>query len=141
MKSNAIRIYEYGGPDVLQWEEVDVPDPAAGEAQIRHTAIGLNFIDVYHRTGLYPTELPTGLGSEAAGVIEAIGTGVTDFAIGDRVVYTGRSNDAYSERRNFNATEIIPIPDLLSDEIAAAVKADIQIKPDIMTNNGFVNRV
>jgi len=121
MKSNAIRIHEYGGPDVLAWEEVDIPGPAAGEAQIRHTAIGLNFIDVYHRTGLYPTELPAGLGSEAAGVIEAVGTGVTDFAIGDRVVYTGRPNDAYSERRNFNAAEIIPIPDFLSDEIAAAV--------------------
>jgi len=121
MKSNAIRIHEYGGPDVLQWEEVEVPGPAAGEAQIRHTAIGLNFIDVYHRTGLYPTELPAGLGSEAAGVVEALGTSVTDFAIGDRVVYTGRPNDAYSERRNFNAAEIIPIPDFLSDEIAAAV--------------------
>ena len=121
MKSNAIRIHEYGGPDVLQWEEVDVPDPAAGEAQIRHTAIGLNFIDVYHRTGLYPTELPASLGSEAAGVIEAVGTGVTDFAIGDRVVYTGRPNDAYSEIRNFDAAEIIPIPDFLTDEIAAAV--------------------
>jgi NADPH2:quinone reductase len=121
MKSNAIRIHEYGGPDVLQWEEVDVPDPVAGEAQIRHTAIGLNFIDVYHRTGLYPTELPAGLGSEAAGVIESVGAGVTDFAIGDRVVYTGRPNDAYSERRNFDAAEIIPIPDFLTDEIAAAV--------------------
>ncbi len=121
MKSNAIRIHEYGGPDVLQWEEVDVPDPVAGEEQIRHTAIGLNFIDVYHRTGLYPTELPAGLGSEAAGVIESVGAGVTDFAIGDRVVYTGRPNDAYSERRNFDAAEIIPIPDFLTDEIAAAV--------------------
>jgi NADPH:quinone reductase-like Zn-dependent oxidoreductase len=72
MKSNAIRIHENGGPDVLQWEEVDIPDPAAGEAQIWHTAVGLNFIDVYHRTGLYPTELPTGLGSEAAGVVGSI---------------------------------------------------------------------
>ena len=121
MKSNAIRIHEYGGPDVLQWEEVDVPVPAEGQVQIRHTAIGLNFIDVYHRTGLYPTELPTGLGSEAAGVIKAVGADVTDFATGDRVVYTGRPNDAYSERRNFDATEIIPIPDFLTDEIAAAV--------------------
>ncbi len=121
MKSNAIRIHKYGGPEVLTWEEVDVPVPAEGQVQIRHTAIGLNFIDVYHRTGLYPTKLPAGLGSEAAGVIEAVGAGVTDFAIGDRVVYTGRPNDAYSERRNFNATEIIPIPDFLSDEIAAAV--------------------
>ena len=123
MKSNAIRIHEYGGPDVLAWEEIDVPVPTEGQAQIRHTAIGLNFIDVYHRTGLYPTELPAGLGSEAAGVIEAVGTGVTDFAVGDRVVYTGRPNDAYSERRNFNAAEIIPIPDFLSDEIAKSVSS------------------
>ena len=121
MKSNAIRIHEYGGPDVLQLEEVDIPDPAAGEAQIRHTAIGLNFIDIYHRTGLYPTELPAGLGSEAAGIIEAVGSGVSNVAAGDRVVYTGRPNDAYSELRNFNAAEIIPIPDFLSDEIAAGL--------------------
>ena len=72
MKSNAIRIYEYGGPEVLTWEEVDVPAPIEGQVQIRHTAIGLNFIDVYHRTGLYPTELPAGLGSEAAGVVEVV---------------------------------------------------------------------
>ena len=121
MKTNAIRIHEYGGPDVLQWEEVDIPGPAAGEAQIRHTAIGLNFIDIYHRTGLYPSELPAGLGSEAAGIIEAVGSGVSNVAAGDRVVYTGRPNDAYSELRNFNAAEIIPIPDFLTDEIAAAV--------------------
>ncbi len=121
MKSKAIRIHEYGGPDVLQWEEVDIPDPSAGDVQIRHTAIGLNFIDIYHRTGLYPTELPAGLGSEAAGVVEAVGSGASDVAAGDRVVYTGRPNDAYSELRNFNAAEIIPIPDFLTDEIAAAV--------------------
>ena len=120
MKSNAIRIHEYGGPEVLQWEQVDVPDPAAGQALIRHTAIGLNFIDVYHRTGLYPTELPNGLGSEAAGIVEAIGEGVTGVAIGDRVVYTGRPNDAYSERRNFDAAQLVPIPDAITNEVAAA---------------------
>jgi len=120
MKSNAIRIHEYGGPEVLQWEEVEVPQPAAGQAQIRHTAVGLNFIDIYHRTGLYPTELPNGLGSEAAGVVEAIGEGVTGVAIGDRVVYTGRPNDAYSERRNFDATQLVPIRASISDEVAAA---------------------
>jgi NADPH2:quinone reductase len=120
-KKYANRIHEYGGPEVLKWEAIDVPDPTNGEAQIRHTAVGLNFIDFYHRTGLYPTELPAGLGSEAAGLIEAIGDDVTEFAIGDRVVYTGRPTDAYSELRNFNATEIIPIPDFLTDEIAAAV--------------------
>ena len=120
MKTNAIRIHEYGGPEVLQWEQVDLPDPAAGQALIRHTAIGLNFIDVYHRTGLYPTELPNGLGSEAAGIVEAIGEDVTDVAVGDRVVYTGRPNDAYSERRNLDTAQLVPIPESISDEVAAA---------------------
>ena len=120
MKTNAIRIHKYGGPDVLHWEEVDLPEPAAGEARIRHTAIGLNFIDVYHRTGLYPTALPAGLGSEAAGIVEAVAPDVSDVAVGDRVVYTGRPNDAYSERRNFNAAELVPIPDAVSDAVAAA---------------------
>ena len=121
MNSKAIRIYEYGGPEVLQWEEIDVPDPAEGEAQIRHTAIGLNFIDTYHRTGLYPMELPTGLGSEAAGIVEAVGASVTDVAIGDRVVYTGSPTDSYSERRNFDASRLVQIPAVVSDEQAAAV--------------------
>lgn len=103
------------------WEDVDLADPAEGEAQIRHTAIGLNLIDTYHRTGLYPMDLPTGLGSEAAGVIEAVGAGVTDVAVGDRVVYTGRPADAYSERRNFDASRLVRIPDKLSDEVAAAI--------------------
>jgi len=121
MKNNAIRIHEYGGPEVLKWEEVDVPDPREGEAQIRHTAIGLNFIDTYHRTGLYPLALPTGLGSEAAGVVEAVGPGVADVAVGDRVVYTGSPTESYSERRNFDASRFVPIPDSVSDKVAAAV--------------------
>jgi NADPH2:quinone reductase len=121
MKSKAIRIYKHGGPDVLQWEDIDVPAPAQGEAQIRHTAIGLNYIDTYHRSGLYPVDLPTGIGSEAAGIVEALGAGVTDIAVGDRVVYTGRPADAYSERRNFDASRLVRIPDNLSDEVAAAV--------------------
>jgi NADPH2:quinone reductase len=104
----------------LRWEQIDLPQPATGEARIRHTAIGLNFIDIYHRSGLYPMRLPTGLGSEAAGIVEAIGPGVSEVAIGDRVVYTGRPNDAYSERRNFSAAELVPIPDGISDTLAAA---------------------
>ncbi len=99
MKTNAQRIHSFGGPEVLEWTEVDVPDPGEGEAQIRHTAVGLNFIDTYHRTGLYPVDLPTGLGSEAAGIVEAVGPGVTDVNVGDRVVYTGRPADSYSELR------------------------------------------
>ena len=121
MKTNAFRIHEYGGPEVLSWEEVEVPEPGEGEALIRHTAIGLNFIDVYHRTGLYPMDLPTGLGSEAAGVVEAVGPGVHDIRVGDRVVYSGRPADAYSERRCLESGQLVPIPDGISDEMAAAV--------------------
>lgn len=121
MKAKAIRIHEYGGPEVLQFEDVEVADPGEGDVRIRHTAIGLNFIDTYHRIGLYPMDLPTGLGSEAAGIIDAVGSGVTDLKPGDRVVYTGRPADAYSEYRNFPAWQCIPIPDGISDEQAAAV--------------------
>jgi NADPH2:quinone reductase len=102
-------------------ETVDLPEPAEGEARIRHTAIGLNFIDTYHRSGLYPQDLPSGLGSEAAGVVEAVGRGVTEVRPGDRVVYTGRPTDAYSEARNFKALKLVPVPEGVSDEQAAAV--------------------
>jgi NADPH2:quinone reductase len=121
MQNHAIRIHEFGGPDVLRWESVDIPALASNEARIRHTAIGLNFIDTYHRTGLYPMELPGGLGSEAAGIVEAIGTSVTEVAVGDRVVYTGQPAQAYSEVRNFPANRLVRIPETLSDEQAAAV--------------------
>lgn len=121
MKSKAIRIYEFGGPDVLRWEEVDVPDPGEDEVQIRHTAIGLNFIDTYHRTGLYPVDLPTGLGSEATGIVEAVGPGVTGVAVGDRVVYAGTPANSYSEIRNIAAWLLVPVPDDMPDEQAAAV--------------------
>jgi NADPH2:quinone reductase len=121
MKTHAIRIHEYGGTEVLKWEEVDLPDPAAGEARIRHTAIGLNLIDTYHRTGLYPLELPSGLGSEGAGIVEAVGDDVTDVAVGDRVVYTGMPIGSYCEHRNFDASRLVRIPASISDEIAASV--------------------
>jgi NADPH2:quinone reductase len=121
MKTHAIRMHEYGGPEVMQYTEVDLAEPGEGEARVRHTAIGLNFIDTYHRTGLYPMDLPTGLGSEAAGVVDAIGAGVTEVKPGDRVVYTGRPADSYSECRNFSASQLVPIPDGISDEQAAAI--------------------
>jgi NADPH2:quinone reductase len=121
MKVHAIRVHEFGSPDVLKFEEVDLPEPGPGQACIRHTAIGVNFIDTYHRTGLYPMDLPTGLGSEAAGVVEAVGDGVTEVTPGDRVVYTGQPTDAYSQRRNFAADRLVPIPDGISDEQAAAM--------------------
>lgn len=120
MNTKAIRIHEFGGPEVLKFEAVDLPDPGPGEARIRHTAIGLNFIDTYHRSGLYPLELPSGLGSEAAGVVEAVGTGVTEVEAGDRVVYTGRPADSYSEARNFPAWQLVKVPDGISDEVAAS---------------------
>ena len=121
MKVHAIRIHKFGGPEVLKWEQVEVPDPVQDEVQIRHTAIGLNFIDTYHRTGLYPVHLPTGLGSEASGIVEAVGPSVTDIAVGDRVVYTGGPVDSYSELRNFPAALLAPIPESMSNEHAAAV--------------------
>jgi NADPH2:quinone reductase len=105
----------------MRYEEVELDEPGEGEARIRHTAIGLNFIDTYHRTGLYPVDLPTGLGSEAAGIVEAVGPGVTDVQLGNRVVYTGRPADSYSECRNFPASQLVPVPDGISDEQAAAV--------------------
>jgi len=121
MKTNAIRMHEYGGPEVLRYEQIDLAEPGAGEARIRHTAIGLNFIDTYYRSGLYPTDLPSGLGSEAAGIVEAVGPGVTEVRPGDRVVYTGLPINSYSECRNFPAARLVPVPEEVSDEQAAAV--------------------
>ena len=95
--------------------------PAEGEATIRHTAIGLNFIDTYHRTGLYPLDLPLGLGTEAAGIVEAVGPGVSDVSPGDRMVYTGLPLGAYSTARNYPANRLVPIPEGISDDHAAAV--------------------
>jgi NADPH:quinone reductase len=120
METHAIRIHEFGGTDVLNWESVELPEPGAGEARVRHTAIGLNFVDTYHRSGLYPVPLPTALGSEAAGVVEAVGPGVSGLAAGDRVVYTGGAPGAYAERRNVEARLLVSIPEWMSDETAAA---------------------
>ncbi len=121
MKAKAIRINEYGGPEVLKLVDIDVPEPGPGEARIRHTAVGLNLIDTYHRSGLYPGPLPGGLGSEAAGVVEAIGPDVSTVSVGDRIAYTGRPADSYSELRLFAADRLVPLPDNLDDERAAAV--------------------
>ncbi len=114
----AIRITKTGGPDVLEWTDVDLPPPAPGEARIRHTAIGVNFIDIYHRTGLYKLPLPAILGSEAAGVVETVGTGVTALKPGDRVAYVG--NNAYAEENNVPAGRLVKLPPAISDEVAAA---------------------
>jgi len=116
-----IRFERIGGPEVLQWVEVDVPPPAAGEVQVRHHAVGLNYIDTYHRSGLYPLPLPSSLGQEAAGVIEAVGEGVTEFQPGDRVAYAGGPLGAYAELRNIAAQHLVKLPDSLSFEQGAAM--------------------
>jgi NADPH2:quinone reductase len=119
--SHAIRIHRTGGPEVLQWEEVDVPPPAVGEATVRHHAVGLNFIDTYHRTGLYPLPLPAGIGLEGAGVVEAVGTGVTEVRVGDRVAYAGGPVGAYAEVRNIPAHRLLKLPDAIAFNTAAAM--------------------
>lgn len=116
----AARITAHGGPEVIQWIDVDLPPPTAGEVRMRHTAVGLNFIDTYHRRGIYPVALPSGLGLEAAGIIEAIGEGVTDWKVGDRVCCFGPTLGAYATARNIDAACLFLIPDDISDEIAAA---------------------
>jgi NADPH2:quinone reductase len=117
--SYAIRIHETGGPDVLKYEKITVPKPGPGEILIRHTAIGLNFIDVYHRSGLYPLPLPFTPGTEGAGLVEALGEGVTTLKKGDRVAYAGGIG-SYAEQRIMPANRVVKIPDSISDEIAAA---------------------
>jgi NADPH2:quinone reductase len=115
-----VRIHSLGGPEVLRWEDVAVPPPAAGEVQVRHTAIGLNYIDVYHRTGVYPIGLPAIIGSEAAGLVEAVGPGVTGLKAGDRVTYAPVIG-AYCELRNLPADRAIPLPAGIADEQAAGM--------------------
>jgi NADPH2:quinone reductase len=117
----AIRITETGGPEVLRWEDVEVGEPGEGQARLRHTAVGVNFLDTYHRSGLYPLPLPTGLGGEAAGVVEAVGPGVTVVKPGDRVAYAGGPPGSYSQSRLLPAQILVPIPDGVTDETAAAV--------------------
>ncbi|MBI3452307.1 MAG: quinone oxidoreductase [Rhodospirillales bacterium] len=119
--TKAIRIHKTGGPEVLQWEDVDVPPPGQGEARIRHTAIGLNFIDTYHRSGLYPVALPTAIGSEGAGIVEAVGPGVSELKAGDRVAYGNAPIGAYAETRNIPAGRLVKVPEGISDRQAASM--------------------
>lgn len=118
--THAIRIHEHGGPDVLKWEEVEAGDPGPGELKIRHRAVGLNFIDVYHRTGLYPQQLPFTPGVEGAGVVDAVGGGVADFKVGDRVAYGGPVG-SYAEERRIPADRVVKLPDAISFEQGAAM--------------------
>lgn len=114
------RITAHGGPEVIEWHEVDLPPPGPGEVRMRSTAVGLNFIDTYHRRGIYPVALPSGLGMEAAGIVEAIGEGVTDFAVGQRVCTFGPLIGTYAAARNIPAAMLFATPDDISDEVAAA---------------------
>ncbi len=121
MKTHAIRIHQPGGPEVMVWEEIETGAPAAGQVLLRHTAVGLNFIDVYHRTGLYPAPLPFTPGLEGAGVIEAVGDGVTEFKPGDRVAYANPPLGAYAEARLMPADRLVKLPDGMDEHKAAAM--------------------
>ena len=118
---HAIRIHQTGGPEGLRWEEVAVGDPAPGEARVRHEAVGLNFIDTYHRSGLYPLPLPSGIGLEGAGVVEAVAAGVTNVKVGNRVAYAGGPVGAYSEVRCLPADRLLKMPDSLDFHTGAAM--------------------
>jgi len=118
---HAIRVHKTGGPEVMQWEEVAVGKPGPAEARIRQTAVGLNFVDVYMRTGLYPAPLPTGLGAEGAGVVEEVGSAVTDLKPGDRVAYGQSALGAYAEARLIAADRLLKLPDGIDDKRAAAM--------------------
>ncbi len=119
--TKAIRFHQTGGPEVLKWEDVEVGDPGAGQIRIRHTAIGLNYLDTYHRSGVYPIPLPSGIGSEGAGVVTAVGAGVKEFKKGDRVAYASPPVGAYSEERLMPADRVVKIPAGVSDRTAAAM--------------------
>ena len=120
-QARSIQLTEFGAPDVMRLATIDVPAPAAGEAQLRQTAIGFNYIDIYQRMGKYPLPTPTGLGHEAAGVVEMLGAGVTDLQVGDHVVYMNAGVGAYADRRNVAAAKLVKIPAGITDEDAAAV--------------------
>src|SRR5262245_1334246 len=117
----AIRFYQPGGPEAFGWEEVEVGKPGAGEARVRNTAVGLNYVDVYVRKGLYPVSLPSSLGTEAAGVVEEVGPNVTDVKPGDRVAYAVGPIGAYSEVRVMPADRLVVLPEGIPDQQAAAM--------------------
>ena len=120
IEARVMRFAAPGGPDVLKLETMALPEPAPGEVLVRHTAIGLNYQDVYHRSGFYPLPLPSGIGTEAAGVVERVGPGVTDLRAGDRIAYAGAVG-SYASHRVVPAARVVKIPDGISDEVAAAV--------------------
>ncbi|MEN8831815.1 MAG: quinone oxidoreductase [Pacificibacter sp.] len=117
----AIKFHKTGGPEVMQYEDITLDAPGPGEVRLRHTAIGVNYLDTYYRSGAYPLPLPSGLGSEAAGVVEAVGEGVTTLKVGDRVAYGAGPIGSYSQARNMPANRLSKLPDTISDETAAAM--------------------
>jgi NADPH2:quinone reductase len=117
----AIRFHQPGGPEVMKYEDVELAAPGAGEVRVRHTAVGLNYIDTYHRSGAYPLPLPSGIGLEAAGVVEEVGSGVTNLKAGDRVAYGAGPIGAYSQARNMPANRLSKLPDNIGDQTAAAM--------------------
>src|ERR1700752_3661302 len=119
--THAIRFHRTGGPEVLVWEEVSLGKPGPGEARIRQTAVGLNFVDIYIRSGLYPAQLPSSLGGEAAGVVEEVGAGVTGLKPGDRVAYGAAPLGAYAEARLIPADRLLKLPDGIDDKSASAM--------------------
>ena len=119
--THAIVIHKQGGPEEMRWEEIDVGAPGPGQVRLKQTAIGLNYIDCYHRSGLYPLEMPSGIGMEAAGVVEALGDGVSGLAVGDRGAYAGPPPGSYTEERNMAASSVVKLPDSIGDETAAAM--------------------
>jgi NADPH2:quinone reductase len=121
MMTKAIRFDKAGGPEVMKWVDVEVGEPGNGEIRINQHAVGLNYIDVYFRTGLYPLPLPGGLGMEAAGEVTVVGAGVTDLKVGDRVAYVARPPGAYAQERVLPAVQVVKLPDALSYEQAASV--------------------
>lgn len=119
--AHAIQIYETGGPEVMKWEEVEVGEPGEGQVKLRQSAVGLNYIDVYFRTGTYPQDsMPFTPGMEGAGVVEAVGPGVTDFSVGDRVGYA-MALGAYAETRNAPVNRLVKLPEGIEDKTAAAM--------------------
>ena len=121
MKTHAFRLFEHGGSEQLVWQSIELASPKAREVLVRHHAVGLNFIDIYHRQGLYPVDLPSGLGMEAAGVVEAVGEAVQGFAVGDRVVYCKAPLGAYSEAHLVPEEGLIHLPDNIGFDMAAAM--------------------
>lgn len=121
MKARIAQLQRTGGPEVIEWRDVDLPAPASDEVTVRHEAVGLNFIDVYHRNGTYPVAFPAGLGFEAAGVVEAVGDGVTRLAPGDRVGSFTGVRGAYATARNVAADDLVRLPDGVDATVAAAL--------------------